>query len=88
MIEMSDLMEELSCAVRQRNFDRAEDALSVISARCGYSRAIAKGRRLATPHAPVQLAVPNVVTVHDLPSRDGIVIERVGPMGLPCWRAA
>lgn len=85
MIEMSDLMQELACAVRQKNFERAEEALSVISARCGHSRAIAKGRRDAVPHAPTLLDVPNVVTIHDLPSREGI--EIVGEVGWSrTWR--
>lgn len=87
MTELSELMEELACAVRQKNFARAEEVLTVISARHGYQRAISRGRYAAVPHKPVQLAVPNVVTIHDLPSRDGIVIE-AGAMGIPHWRPA
>lgn len=87
MTEMSDLMQELACAVRQKNHDKAEEALTVISARYGYSRAIAKGRYQATPHKAVELDTPNVVTIPDLPSREGIVIV-AGAMGIPHWRPA
>jgi hypothetical protein len=87
MTEMSDLMRELACAVRQHNFEAADDALTVIAARHGYSGSIARGRRQAAPHEPTLLSVPNVVTIHDLPSRDGIVVE-AGFAGVQTWRPA
>lgn len=88
MTEMSDLMKELACAVRQKNFARAEEALTVISARHGHSNAIAKGRYAAVRHEPVLLSVPNVVTIHDLPSRDGIKIIPAEGYGSAQWEAA
>lgn len=86
MTEMSDLMQELACAVRQKNFERAEEALTIISARYGYSREIQRGRYQATPHKSVEMDTSNVVTIHDLPSRDGIVIDN--RHGVPKWRPA
>lgn len=86
MTELNDLMQELACAVRQKNCERAEEVLSVIAVRCGYERAISRGRYQAVPHKPTELSVPNVITIHDLPSREGIVIETLGVV--PTWRAA
>lgn len=88
MTDMSDLMQELACAVRQKNFDKAEEALTVISARYGHSRAISRGRYRATPHKVTELDTPNVVTIHDLPSREGVEIVSVGPCGVTQWRPA
>lgn len=88
MTEMSDLMQELACAVRRKNFEAAEEVLTVISARHGYHRAISKGRYQAVPHEPVQLAEPNVVTIHDLPSRDGIKIIPYDRYGSTQWEPA
>lgn len=87
MIEMSELMQELACAVRQKNFGKAEEALTVISQRHGYSREIARGRYQATPHEATELDTPNVVTIHDLPSREGIEIVKERGW-LPTWRPA
>lgn len=86
MTEMDDLMEELACAIRQRKFEAAEEVLSVIAARHGFSRSIYRGRYAATPHKPVELDEPNVVTIHDLPSRDGVIIDASN--GIPRWRPA
>lgn len=86
MTKMSELMQELACAVRKRDFEAAESALSIISARFGYERAISRGRYAARSHPPTLLDEPNVVTVHDLPSRDGIKI--VKDCGVNKWRPA
>lgn len=88
MIEMSDLMRELAYAVRRKNFEAADEALTIIGARVGYSGAISRGRYDAADREPVQLDVPNVVTIHDLPSRDGIEIVPYGRYGANQWKPA
>lgn len=89
MTSNDELMEEIAFAARTGDIAKVEEMLSTMSAlHDRYRAAIQRGRMRANrkKEPPLEPVKPDIVTIHDLPSRDGIVIDNSGFVAK--WRPA
>lgn len=80
MQELSDIISEIARASSRRDLAAIEFALDGLTG--GFSEAVSRGRARADREAGrdslPRLVAPDPVTIHDLPSRDGIEIYKEG----------
>lgn len=83
-----DHLREIACAARMRDWsaiDRALDDLALLG-RESVMRGFNDARKRRGGEKLPPLDRPNVVTIHDLPSRDGVEIVNEGTEHSPLYK--